>query len=358
MGSIPTCVFYGISILFSVAALQLVPVGRREVLQTGGAAFASLLVADENDEKEPLRATFRSFSANGKNQPPTLIPWSPTSRDFSELRYSTSTLPSQQSMVPQTSCKSLPPLPSWMEGHWLITYKFEGVAFPQGRDKVTLRVPGAGLGTCIGLPNVGYNPSPLVQRYVATPDGGVIEDTAYNLPRKLEGFWQQAKVQSVRVSTPQQQTAMGPVCRLTGDGCSEEENPSLHGPSATRCKLEFEVPTRGGGLRSQHLDVSMIDWKISDRSNIKNNTTDEEFIMGRSFVQYNEEQEYTGYFREFVSFDRLQQTSQSPKVQQSTGRLKGRTRIAAFLPSCPEAVALYSYTMRCYSITAEEAMLY
>jgi len=79
--------------------------------------------------------------------------------------------------------------------------------------------------------------------------------------------------------------------------------------------------------------------------------------MSRTFVQYNVEQELTLYYREFVSFIREKQ-EQEPKQEQTTTAttttttetatqrvIKGRTRVAAFLPTSPQAVALYSYTM-------------
>jgi len=290
-----------------------------------------------------------------------------------------------------------------MEGHWLCTYKFEGTSFPQGRDKLSLRVPGAGLGTCAALPNVGFNPAPFVQRFVSTASSTassnnepvVVEDVAYNLPRKLEGFWPQAKVNSVRVSTEafargiastSTNTNMSPVCLVTGEGCGIDENPDLHGLHATRCRMEFEGPTRTGGFRSQHLDLSMVDWSAtSGTANTKDpadvdvdrqRSTDyeDEFIVSRTFVQNNVEQELTSYYREFVSFDRQQQQQAQQQQQQPpswmpsmlaaqknfppTGLLRGRTRVAAFLPGSSQAVALYSYTMKLYSITGEEATMY
>ena len=394
-------------------------------MQLGSAAAASLLLptpvvaepevlgsspstnnnVNPNTADEDLREIFLSFSSNKKQQP-TLIEWSPPSQDFSqELRYGTSSLGGKEEIVPRRIRSNLPYLPSWMEGHWLCTYKFEGTSFPQGRDKLSLRVPGAGLGTCAALPNVGFNPAPFVQRFVSTStstassknEAVVVEDVAYNLPRKLEGFWPQAKVNSVRISTEafaigstNTNTNMSPLCLVTGEGCGIDENPELHGQHATRCRMEFEGPTRTGGFRTQHLDLSMVDWLATstttdtkapvdvdmnvDRTTRQRNTDDEdEFIMSRTFVQNNVEQELTSYYREFVSFDRQQQKQAQQQQQQqswmpsmltaqsnlpSTGLLRGRTRVAVFLPGSSQAVALYSYTMKLYSITEEEAMMY
>eukprot|EP00536_Pseudo-nitzschia_multiseries_P004718 jgi/Psemu1/64750/estExt_Genemark1.C_800053 len=402
----------GVAVILASGAdalqMQTGPAGRRSVLQAGGAAAAALVAPkpcgaeavargeQQEEEEEELRRIVRSFSYNPKQkkqqqqqqqQPP--IEWDPPDQDFStELRYSASTLSDKEEIVPHTRCLGLPEFPSWMEGHWLCTYKFEGASFPRGRDQLSLRVPGAGLGTCAVLPNVGFNPAPFVQRFVSvdadadaaanaaaaaaasgssTSSTGVVEDVAYNLPRKLEAFWPQAKVTAVR-----------PPCLVTGDGCTPEENPLLHSAYATRCRMDYEGPTRSGGFRSQHLDLSMVD---HSSTNFKNkNVGDDDFVVSRSFVQYNVEQELIGYYREFVSFDRQQQQHQQQQQQQqqqsspspfsffapastsdqrlSNGKLRGSTRVAAFLPGSSDAVALYSYTMRLYSITGDEAMLY
>ena len=377
------------------------PLGRRDALQAVGAAISvavdgsdapvmTVVPSYENDNSD-LRETFQSFTSSNKKQQQqqqqSTVNWSPTSRDFSELRYSTSSLSSKESNVPASSCSTLPRVPSWMEGHWLCTYKFDGVSFPKGRRELSLTVPGAGLGTCVMLPNVGYNPSPFVQRFgagdgssffgydndedddgvvakaAATSEPFVVEDVAYNLPRRFEGFWPQAKVTSVRVSTDAATTTttLSPSCLVTGEGCSFRENPLLHGRYATRCHMEFQGPTRKGGLRSQQIDLTMVDSETTSATTTTNNNNNngggtdknnDEFIMSRSFVQYNVQQELTCYYREFVSYDRQQQQ------KLPNGRRKGRTVVAAFLPSSPEAVALYSYTMKYYSITGDEAKMY
>ena len=343
---------------FIADALQVDPLGRREVLLQGGAAATGLVVADPGD----LQQVFQS------NNSKRGINWSPPSEEYTKLRYSSSSLSEREAVVPNAKCATLPVLPSWLEGNWLCTYKFDGASFPQGRDKLSLTVAGAGLGTCAVLPNVGYNPSPFVQKFGG--DGvAIVEDVAYNLPRKFEGFWPQAKVASIRVSTAANGSsssnigAMSPVCLVTGEGCSQEENPLLHGKYATRCRMEFQGPTRKGGLRSQQLDLSMVDHDTSaipsDTATIAALATaakeDNEFLMSRTFVQYNVEQELTCYYREFVSFIREPQQQQNGSI---TTKLKGRTRVAAFLPSSPQAVALYSYTMKYDAITSEETLMY
>ena len=231
------------------------------------------------------------------------------------------------------------------------------MSFPNGRDQVSLTLPGAGLGTCVVLPNVGANPAPFVQRFgrsgsafESTKDDEsqfVVEDVAYNLPRKFEGFWPAAKVESIRVSTSLRTAEMSPSCLVSGEGCSLEENPQLHGKHATRCQMEFQGPTRGG-LRTQHLDMTMVDY-ASKTASIPSKI-DDEFLMARSFVQYNQEQELTSYYREFVSFRKQQSDSIG-------GKIKGRTCVAAFLPSTQQAVALYSYNTEMNAIAEEEAMM-
>ena len=97
----------------------------------------------------------------------------------------------------------------------------------------------------------------------------------------------------------------------------------------------------------QHMDVSMVDWTTSTASF----EGIDEFLMGRSFVQYNQEQELTSYYREYVSYERQ-------LTKQPNGKLEGRTCVASFLPSSNEALALYSYSMKMYAITGEEATMY
>jgi len=100
----------------------------------------------------------------------------------------------------------------------------------------------------------------------------VVEDVAFNLPRKFEAFWPQAKVTSIRVSIPGNDTiapdtsdsssgtVLSPLCLVTGEGCTPAENPLLHGKYATRCRMEFQGPT-GFGIQAQQLDLSMVDYE-------------------------------------------------------------------------------------------------
>ncbi len=346
-------------------ALEMGTYGRRDILRHGSIALTvgeigpSKVSASfpQEDIDDDLSQVFQWVSSTKKKAKPPTIEWCPTSNDFSKLRYSTSSLSTKEAAVPESTCTSLLPLPPWMEGHWLTTYKFDGVSFPNGRDQITLTLPGAGLGTCAILPNVGASPAPFVQRFrnsgysfESKIDDGtrfVVEDIAYNLPRKFEGFWPTAKVESIRVSTSPRAAELSPSCLVSGEGCSIEENPYLHDRHATRCQMEFQGPTRRGGMRTQHLDMTMVD-STSTSGSIPSESNDE-FQMARSFVQFNPEQELTSYYREFVSYKKEQSDSGE--------KIKGKICVAAFLPSTQQAVALYSYNMGMDAISEDEAMM-
>jgi hypothetical protein len=119
------------------------------------------------------------------------------SKPWADVRYSSSSL--QQSLDYAPSASNNPIFyPTWMEGYHTINYKFKGASFPQGRQILTLRTPGAGLGTCLSLPNIGYNPSTFPIHFTRQARNGqeeeVYEDLAYNVPRIFEAFWPQSKV--------------------------------------------------------------------------------------------------------------------------------------------------------------------
>ena len=66
----------------------------------------------------------------------------------------------RSSTLIQSSANYAPPAsnnpvfyPTWMEGYHKISYRFKNASFPQGRKILTLRTPGAGLGSCLMLPN-------------------------------------------------------------------------------------------------------------------------------------------------------------------------------------------------------------
>jgi hypothetical protein len=252
--------------------------------------------------------------------------------DWSQLRYGSSTLTGRARAPTPSSAPTHFPL----EGHWLTTYRFQKASYPLGRDKLTLRVPGAGLGTCLALPNVGFNPSPFATHFT---EGGY-EDVAYNAPRRLEAFWPQAKVTSGQTARG---TELSPKCLVTGEGCTTEENAQLHAPS-TRLALEFSGPTRSGPSRTQGMDVTLLQCSSVQKRN--------EFVCSRSFCQFNIQQDLQTFYKEIISLD-----SSDPE------NVLGRIRVAAFLPSSESALtyddslalALYDYKVTLQSIDQEEA---
>jgi hypothetical protein len=274
------------------------------------------------------------------------VPWSSLeqsqsqSPQWNQLRYGSSTLSSAASSRAPTPSISAAIFPSWMSGNWLTTYRLSSVSFPQGRDKVTLRVAGAGLGTCLSIPNVGRNPAPFVQRFLslsvdAADEEGCYEDVAYNYPRRFEAFWTQAKVTSVQTGNNQANantnTLLSPACYVTGEGCTSLENPLLHAPT-TRLVMDFDGPTRGG-VSSQAIDATVVDTQHTFTM------SDNNYCSSRNYVQYNVKQELQTFYKEIVSLTKV-----------DDGSVKGRLRVAAFLPDPgdhddSQAVALYDYAL-------------
>ena len=233
----------------------------------------------------------------------------------------------------------------------LATYTFARATFPQGRRALSLRVPGAGIGTVLSLPNIGYNPAPFAVRYLrgdsaATNDSNpgmmtasgvyeVYEDLAYNFPRRLEAFWPDAKVLSVRtgnsykggkngcsaiaVEEDENKLLLTPPCSVTGVGCTPGENPKLHSP-ATRLSLDYEGPTRAGPRRSQTIDCSAVQGIAAGPSE-----GGASVVTSKQFVQYNVQQDLQAYYREICSFQRIVDGSESQAIE-------GKMRVAAFLP--------------------------
>ena len=299
---------------------------------------------------------------------------------YANIRYGTSTLASTR----RAPCARSPPAqyPDWMEGTWLASYKFSRATFPQGRGVLNLRVPGAGIGTVLSLPNIGYNPAPFTVRYLrndgananaGVADAGVYEDLAYNAPRRIEAFWPDAKVLSVRTGNSWNvkndcdvsviedgEDTLTPSCLVTGEGCTRGENPKLHSP-ATRLALDYEGPTRAGPRRGQTIDCSAI------QSIVVGSTQEGEHgtpvVTSKQYVQYNVQQELQTYYKEICSF-RIPAESE-PQI------IGGNLRVAAFLPyfltvgsdlSDPkydesQALALYDYKISLKQISEEDAAM-
>ena len=302
--------------------------------------------------------------------------------NYANIRYGTSTLASTR----RAPCARSPPAryPDWMEGTWLATYKFSRATFPQGRGVLNLRVPGAGIGTVLSLPNIGYNPAPFTVRYLrndgananaGVANAGVYEDLAYNAPRRMEAFWPDAKVLSVRtgnswndkndckaLATKDGENMLTPSCLVTGEGCTRGENPKLHSP-ATRLALDYEGPTRAGPRRGQTIDCSAIQSIVVGSAQEGEDGTP--IATSKQFVQYNIQQELQTYYKEVCSFQRP--SGSEPQV------IEGNMRVAAFLPYFltvgsdlleptrkydeSQALALYDYKITLKQICEEDASM-
>lgn len=330
------------------------------------AAFASEIPRHQSGEANNVHSdTMTLFDAK-------TIPWISTSREtneslsWSKNRYRSSTLSSKlenYAPVPDSPAH----YPGWMEGYWSVNYKFSKASFPQGRKILSLRTAGAGLGTCLSLPNVGHNPPAFSAHFLksdvsAETDFCVYEDLAYNIPRKFEAFWSQSKVLSVQTNghhiayskDKNISPAMSSKCYVTGDGCTTEENENLHLP-ASRLAMDFEGPTRRSGRLIQSLDVSLLE-NFCSLGTIKN-----AYVASKSYSQYNINQELQTFFREIISLE---------QIDQNGNTILGKIRVAAFLPKYIKAldvgndsedynennaVALYDYRILMKSIDEIEA---
>jgi len=316
------------------------------------------------------------------------VPWS-------DLRYGASTLSDSRrrgNRVPNLASGVDPvEFPPWMEGTWSARFKFAGASFPQGRKLLTLRVPGAGLGTCLSLPNVGYNPAPFPWKFIretkTSTTGACYEDLAYNSPRRFEGFWPESKVESVRVGIDDDGAAgaaLTPRCYVTGEGCSPDDNPNLRVPSS-RVSMDFTGPTRSrGGRATQSLDVSTVgSSSASCRSTEKGGGGGggegggiARFAVARQYAQNDAERDLQTFYKEILS---LTPVGGGVGDEGDVGEVHGKMRVAAFLPwdnaargrtttpssSSPSssssgyddrfAVAIYDYKISLTSITEEEA---
>mmetsp|Transcript_20955 Transcript_20955/g.31043 ORF Transcript_20955/g.31043 Transcript_20955/m.31043 type:complete len:341 (+) Transcript_20955:51-1073(+) len=266
--------------------------------------------------------------------------------DWSQFRYSTSTLTGSSSTTPARSNTSAL-YPQWMNGYWLTKYKFTKASFPQGRNVLSLRVPGAGLATCLSLPNVGYSPPAFCQNYLSTESSSgnsnyVYEDVAYNIPRKLEAFWTQCKVTAVQTTPTDKLSAK---CFVTGEQCTKEENPQLHAP-ATRFVLDFEGPTRSGGRVSQSIDTTLLHTNVLEEG-------DSLFCISNQYAQFNIQQELQCFYKELINLQRNRDDF-----------VEGSLRVAAYLPKTEsrtmpydesEALALYDYSIQLNRIDESDA---
>lgn len=283
---------------------------------------------------------------------------------WNKSRYRSSTLSTNSNnSAPPPSSPTF--YPEWMEGYWSVNYKFNGASFPQGRKILSLRTAGAGLGTCLSLPNVGYNP-PAHSAHFLKSDIGVdkslfvYEDLAYNFPRKFEAFWPQSKVLSVQTNgyrtghtkEDEYPPKMSPKCFVTGDGCTKEENKNLNLP-ASRLVMDFDGPTRRSGRLTQSCDVSLVENSCG--------LSGDAYAVTKSYSQFNINQELQTFYKEIASFE---------KINQNGNMIAGKVRVAAFLPKYIKefdagndsgdydentAVAIYDYKVFMKSIDEIEA---
>jgi hypothetical protein len=224
---------------------------------------------------------------------------------------------------------------------------------------ISLRIAGAGLGTCMSLPNVGYNPpAPHALHYIkqcsSVGDSNnfctTYEDWAYNIPRVFEAFWPQAKVVSVRTSNPTS-GHLSPRCSVSGDGCQSDTNPELHSP-ASRIELEFVGPTTQGGFLAQYSDVTLLSSRCEQIDN-------DACLITKCFSQYNANQDLQTFYKEIRS---LRRRSDSGGTM-----IDGRLQVQAFLPidvasslvqsnyDDAKAVALYEYRISMKGININDA---
>lgn len=271
---------------------------------------------------------------------------------WSKARYRASTLQSSADYqnVPEVCQPAF--YPAWLEGYYTIEYKFNGASFPQGKNILSLRTAGAGLGTCLSLPNVGYNPPVHPVHFIKDISrDAVYEDLAYNFPRKFEAFWPEAKVLGIQTNGDRDEVSksLGMKCLVSGDGCTLHENPNLHMP-ASRVSFDFDAPTRRSGRLTQTTDVAMLDCSIQSAGNV--------CYTAKSFSQYNINQDLQTFYREITSWQRVDNA------------MLCKIRVAAFLPKYKqevgassagdeyddnEAVAIYDYKVKLKSIDEMEA---
>jgi hypothetical protein len=314
-------------------------------LQLATFSLPTLAKADNHDQSMPC-------SDDGDR----ILLWSGPS--WTASRYRTSTL-SDDNNAPSPVDYSKVAYPHWMKGYWNIQYKFFGASFPQGKKILSLRTAGAGLGTCLIIPNVGYNPpAPHAMRFISPLEGkSVYDDVPYNLPRRFESFWPQSKVLAVQTNgnAVDTNTVLTPKCSATGTGCTPEENPNLHLP-ASRAVLEFESPTRRSGRQLQYWDFTL----LNHTSFVSGNR----FETVQTFSQFNPTQELQTFYQQHLS---LEQRSGEQDY------CSGNIRVAAFLPTYihdmdaqpdsgrtfdyqdTKAVAVYEYNILMKSIDESEA---
>ena len=266
------------------------------------------------------------------------------------------------------------------------------------------RTAGVGLGTCLGLPNVGYSPqSSFPVHFISKKNDGeqdndhaVYEDLAYNIPRKFEFFWPQSKVLAVQTDGNNSRSRdyrnddnsnnnndLSPKCFVNGNGCKLNENPNLHSPS-TRFVMDFEAPTRRSGRLTQSSDISLLDtvysysdgmikkMKNSDNDVLHNDDQGDKpfYVASNTYSQYNRNQDLQTFYKEIISLEKrmIENGPLSSSISNDYDVI-GKVRVAAFLPMYinnldsstggnydeGQAVALYDYDIKMKKIEDFEA---
>ena len=213
-------------------------------------------------------------------------------------------------------------------------------------------MPGAGLATCLYLPNVGASPFPFSQRFLELPGSKGTQcfpDRAYNLPRRLEAFWNEAKTSYVQVGGESKYR-----CFADGIGCTFEGSP-IHTPSS-RLLLGFSAPNRRRTQRlDQSVDLSVIRSATAQAPDSTSSPlpSSSSFIAVEDVVQYNVEQELQCPYRYMLSL----------RPPDSKGTIQGKMRVAGFLPidepqakeANGRAVAVYDYSVSFTPPSTEDA---
>ena len=278
-----------------------------------------------------------------------------------------------------------PPLayPRYMEGTFTLRATFKKVSFPQSSKALSNNelstLPGYRQGSCIMLPNVGASPAPYTQRFLSN-GGKVFADHAFNNPRRLEAGCPAVQLESVRNypfggdgKATAAVAAGGISCYVSGNGCTDKENPGLHLPSA-RFGITYGGQTaRRDALVQQTVDTTVIAVRstIGQDASAQPKDSGEPFYAAQTFIQDDIEQGQQSAYTEFLQLDPPQKGGLSEEQQgRSAGAVKGKLRVAAFLSGPPPegdsnaagskapdrraAIALYDYDLLFEPVLTDE----
>ena len=353
----------------SLSITTATPISRHDFFARSGSAAAATAslnlpfpaLADDRGMEEDIRSLLEDKAVFWDGPP------------FSAARYGTSSLLASSNDSSNAPAPGHPVVyPGWLAGYHAVKYKFAGASyrlgpitsFPPGRRILSRRTAGAGPGTCLALPHVGYSPPAAhATRFFARDDGdGACEDWAYNIPRRFEAFWPQAKVLAVQTNGradgagSDRESALSPKCRVTGEGCALSSNPRLHAP-ASRVSIEFDGPSPRGGRLRQTSDVTLL-------NHIVQTGADQSCCVAKAFSQYDTLDDMQTFYREITT---LESSGDEPD------KIEGRIRVAAFLPTYirstdtkdmfgsddsydeNEAVAIYDYDVFMRRVDETEA---